>query len=104
MTSPAWIPDTCTLPTTERPRRLAAFDHLLTTALRGRQRLSPTTLRWDLDPAAETAARDLTRRENTCCPFFTFTFHRADDLLQLHIEVPPDHSEILDALTRPARR
>jgi hypothetical protein len=46
------------LPTAARRLRLAEFDDLFTTALRGQQRLSPTRLRWRLDPAAEDTARD----------------------------------------------
>ena len=54
MTSPdqGWVPEACTLPTVDRPVRLAEFDDLFATALRGQQRLSPTVLRWRLDPAA----------------------------------------------------
>ena len=66
-----WVPAACTLPTVERPLRLAEFDDLFTTAVRGQQRLSPTRLRWQLDPVAEPTARDLTGRETDCCSFFT---------------------------------
>jgi hypothetical protein len=51
-----WVPEACTLPTAERPLRLAEFDQLFATALREQQRLSPTVLRWVIDPAAEAAA------------------------------------------------
>jgi len=94
----AWVPEACTLPTVDRPLRLAEFDDLFATALRGQQRLSATTLRWDLDPAAETTARDLTGRESSCCSFFSFTFHPGDGTLQLDVEVPDAHVAVLDAL------
>ena len=58
------VPGACTLPTAERPLRLAEFDDLFATALRGQQRLSPTRLRLRLDPVAEQAARDLAVRES----------------------------------------
>src|SRR5690348_16526591 len=64
--------DACTLPTAERPLRLAEFQTLFATALRGQERLSPTHLRWRIDPAAESTARDLTARESECCSFFAF--------------------------------
>ena len=99
---PDWVPDACTLPTVDRPLRLAEFDALFTAALRGQERLSPTGLRWDLDPAAEAAARDLTGRESSCCSFFTFTFDRGPEVLRLEVEVPPAHVELLDALERRA--
>jgi hypothetical protein len=53
---------------------MAEFDDLFATALRGQQRVSATTLRWDLDPAADATARDLAGRESSCCSFFSFTF------------------------------
>jgi hypothetical protein len=95
---PAWAPEACTLPTVERPLRVAEFDHLFATVLRRQQRLSPTALRWHLDPAAETVARDLTGRESACCSFFTFTFDREGDELRLDVRVPAGHIPVLDAL------
>ena len=93
-----WVPEACTLPTAERPLRLAEFDALFATALRGQQRLSPTRLRWQFDPAAESAARDLTGRETECCTFFSFTLVPAGGELQIDVEVPTAHVEVLDAL------
>jgi hypothetical protein len=94
----AWVPQTCTLPTVERPLRLAEFDELFAAALRGQQRLAPTRLRWRLDPTAESTARDLTGRESSCCSFFTFAFAPAGDSIQLDVEVPAEHVDVLDAL------
>ncbi|MEU4160467.1 hypothetical protein [Actinoplanes sp. NPDC026670] len=93
-----WAPTACTLPTAERPLRVAEFDDLFTTALRDQQRPSPTRLRWYLDPAAETVARELTTRESACCSFFTFSFTPDGDTLRLDIEVPDTQVEVLDAL------
>ncbi|MCO8275920.1 hypothetical protein M1L60_35610 [Actinoplanes sp. TRM 88003] len=92
-----WVPDACTLPTAQQPVRLAEFDELFARSLRGQERLSPTELRWDLDPAAEAAARDLTARESECCSFFTFSFG-----VGLIVEVPPAYVDVLDALERRA--
>ena len=97
-----WVPDACTLPTAERPLRLAEFDELFATAVRGHYRLSATRLRLLLDPAAEPRARDLTGRETQCCSFFTFTFAPADDAVHLDVDVPPAHVEVLDALAERA--
>lgn len=98
----AWVPEACTLPTAQRPLRLAEFDDLFTTAVRGRQRLSPTRLRLRLDAAAEARARDLTERETQCCSFFTFTFTADDGAVRLDIEVPAAHVDVLDALSERA--
>ncbi|HEX8631657.1 MAG TPA: hypothetical protein VF755_26155 [Catenuloplanes sp.] len=96
----AWVPEACTLPTVDRPLRLAEFDDLFATALREQQRLSPTVLRWRLDPAAEAAARDLTARESSCCSFFSFAFaDNADgDGLRVDVQVLARHVDVLDAL------
>jgi hypothetical protein len=94
----AWVPEACTLPTVERPLRLAEFDELFATGLRGQQRLSPTQLRWRLDRAAESSARDLTARESSCCPFFSFTFAPDGRAVRVGVQVPAAHVEILDAL------
>jgi hypothetical protein len=93
-----WAPEACTLPTAERPLRVAEFDDLFVTALRGQQRTAPTRLRWHLDPAAEDRARDLTARETACCSFFTFTFAPTADSLNLEVAVPHTQVAVLDAL------
>lgn len=90
----------CTLPTADRPLRLAEFDHLFTTAVRRVERRGDTL---HLNLAGQDGlveqVRDLTARESSCCSFFTFTIDGTDDDLTLDISVPPEHREILDALT-----
>jgi hypothetical protein len=92
-----WAPDACTLPTTERPLRVAEFDELFT-ALQRSERPEPTRLDLVLPRDVEAAGRDLARREGECCSFFTFEFESAGDDLVMHIGVPPEHVEVLDAL------
>jgi hypothetical protein len=92
-----WAPDACTLPTTERPLRVAEFDELFT-ALRRSERPEPTRLDLVLPRDVEAAGRDLVRRESECCSFFTFEFEPAGDDVVMHIGVPPEHVEVLDAL------
>ena len=99
MTDDSWVPDTCTLPTAERPLRLAEFDTLFRDALRGVDRLTARHLRLHLDDAAEPAARDLIARESACCSFFTFDLARPDGgTLRLDIRVPGARVVVLDAL------
>jgi hypothetical protein len=98
----AWVPQTCTLSAAERPLRVAEFDELFATALRGQQRVASTLLRWRLDPAAEPAARDLAGREAGCCSFFTFTFALAGGDVQVDVEVPAASAGALDALAERA--
>ncbi|GAA5179871.1 hypothetical protein GCM10023322_10870 [Rugosimonospora acidiphila] len=92
------MPQACTLPTAAQPLRVAEFDELFATAVRGQRRLSPTVLRWELDPAAESAARDLTERESSCCSFFAFTLATATGQLLLDVRVPPAYVDVLDGL------
>ncbi|MGC5009276.1 hypothetical protein ACLQ2R_00780 [Streptosporangium sp. DT93] len=95
-----WAPAECTLPTEERPLRVAEFDELFASALRGLYRVGPAHLRLTLDDEAqvERAARDLAARETGCCSFFTFTFTPGGDGLTLDIEVPAVHTKVLDGL------
>lgn len=93
-----WVPEACTLPTVERPLRVAEFDELFRTALRGQRRLSPTQLRWELAADAEAAAADLVAREVSCCSFFAFAVTAAVDAVRVDVRVPVAHVAVLDAL------
>ncbi|WP_431945336.1 hypothetical protein [Micromonospora marina] len=99
MTDDSWVPDACTLPTTERPLRMAEFDGLFRDALRGVDRPAARHLRLHLDGDAEPVARDLIARESACCSFFTFDLARPDgDTLRLDVRVPGARVVVLDAL------
>lgn len=107
MTDDSWVPDACTLPTAERPLRLAEFDQFFRDAVRGADRLSAQHLRLHLDGAeqVEETARDLTARESSCCSFFTFDIARPDsNSLTLDIRTPAAHVNVLDALAKRALR
>ncbi|WFE52507.1 hypothetical protein [Micromonospora sp. WMMD1155] len=104
-TDDAWVPEDCTLPTAERPLRLAEFDQFFAEAVRGLDRLSAQHLRFHLDGGTqvEEAARDLTTRESSCCSFFTFGLSRPDGKsLLLDVRVPAAHVDVLDALVKRA--
>jgi hypothetical protein len=92
-----WAPDACTLPTPERPLRVAEFDALFSHVLR-MQRPEPMQLDLVLHSEAETTARDLAARESECCSFFTFDFESAGEDVVMHIGVPPEQVEVLDAI------
>lgn len=93
-----WVPDSCTLPTRERPLRVAEFDALFIRGLHTHHRDGPRLL-LSLDPTVEHEAADLIARESACCSFFTFSLRREDERLLLDIEVPPDREDVLDDLT-----
>lgn len=82
-----------------RPLRVAEFDRLFASALRGAERVGPTRLRLLLDAAAEAEARELTSRETSCCSFFTFTFTpAAEGEVVLEVGVPAAQVAVLDGL------
>ena len=91
--------DACTLPTAERPLRLAEFedlfaDHLtVTTWVGDRLRLSLSG-----DAGLREQVADLTARENACCSFFDFALSGSADAVVLEVGVPAQRREILDAL------
>ena len=91
------VPDACTLPTAERPPRVAEFDDLFTFVVRAERR-GPQRLNVVLRPIIEAPARDLARRESECCSFFNFEFESLGADVVMHIGVRPEHVEVLDAL------
>jgi hypothetical protein len=98
-----WAPEACTLPTEQRPLRVAEFEELFTWVLRS-ERVHETRLDLSIPDDVESAARDLARRESDCCSFFTFEFDSADDVVVMHINVPPSQVEVLDAIERAQSR
>jgi hypothetical protein len=98
MTVPGdWAPDACTLPTTERPLRVAEFDDLFSFVVRADRR-DPQRLDLVLRRIVEAPARDLAQRESSCCSFFTFEFEAVGEDLLIRIGVPAEHVAVLDAL------
>ncbi|MFD3402274.1 hypothetical protein ACFWUU_16440 [Kribbella sp. NPDC058693] len=91
-------PDACTLPTAERPFRVAEFDQLFADHLRDSNRVDPQTLDLTLAPESRATVEDLTARELECCSFFTFTLTASADHLRLRITVPPTQTAVLDGL------
>ncbi|MEJ3742572.1 hypothetical protein WEI85_04655 [Actinomycetes bacterium KLBMP 9797] len=106
----AWVVEACTLPTAERPLRLAEFDDLFATAVRSVDTLAPTHTRMRLAGPAGLAARarDLTAREAECCSFLTFTITPEPavngEAMTLDIEVPAAYVDVLHALAARAAR
>jgi hypothetical protein len=100
----AWAPSACTLPTVERPLRLAEFDELFATAVEGMTRPEPTTIRFDLAPTPEVAATAaaLVTRETGCCSFFTFTLTATAGALSLEVTVSEAQVDVLTALAERA--
>lgn len=93
-------PEACTLPTVDRPLRVAEFDRLFARASVAVERLSPQAARITLPPSPETAAEaaDLVARETECCSFFTFSVTATGGRLHLDVAVPESQTSVLDAL------
>ena len=91
--------DYCSLPTLERPTRLAEFDALFASSARRVVR-DGESARIHLDGAAGLAdrLRDLTERETTCCSFFTFTLRIDRTGTSLTVRAPADAAVSVDAL------
>jgi hypothetical protein len=94
----AWAPSACTLPTAERPLRVAEFDALFAEAVRAVARPDRTRLRLELDGESAARAAGLAARESGCCSFFTFTLTIGGGATTLTVEVPGEHVDVLDAL------
>src|SRR2546423_11744012 len=91
------VGDACTLPTPERPVRLAEFGALFA-SVRSVERVAPTRLRLALAAGGEVAARaaDLAVRETACCGFFTFTLTMTEGGTSLEVAVPAGQVAVLD--------
>ena len=79
--------------------RLAEFDSLLGSA-RSAEREDPThlTLYFDEVDGLEAQARDLTARESSCCSFFGFNVANDHGQVIVGIQVPDQHTSILDSM------
>jgi hypothetical protein len=111
-----WVPvDTCTLPTAQRPLRVAEFDELFASALRTVESSAPSAPRARLVLAGDDMlvgrVQQLADAETCCCSFFTFTVTSLDladagvpgeTLVALDIEVPTARADVLDALVQRA--
>ncbi|MGW7201694.1 hypothetical protein [Streptomyces chryseus] len=100
MSDLAWVPQSCTLPTEERPLRVAEWDALFAERLTTLSRPQPLHLRLELagGEGVEDRVRDLVERESGCCSFFTFTTTPGQDQIRLDIEVDQAHEAVLEAL------
>ncbi|MFE5912034.1 hypothetical protein ACFQ6B_23530 [Streptomyces wedmorensis] len=98
-----WVPASCTLPTMEKPLRVAEFDALFAERRAGSAWPDrPDRLRLEValtgGEGVEDRVRDLVARESGCCSFFTFTVVPGPGRIRLVIEVDAAHEAVLDAL------
>jgi hypothetical protein len=100
------VPDACTLPSVDRPVRLAEWDALFADVV-GVERVDArhAQLAFAAGPGLEHRVRDLSRRETGCCSFFEFTVESGADAdgrptLVLRVGVPSSRADVLDAWVR----
>ncbi|GAA1537294.1 hypothetical protein [Kribbella lupini] len=94
-----WVPQACTLPTAERPLRVAEFDALFVEGLLGVEREGPAELRLTFDASVEATARELVARESGCCSFFGSGFDAGGEgELVLRVSVPAGQVDVLEGL------
>ncbi|MCA1648204.1 MAG: hypothetical protein LC797_23010 [Chloroflexi bacterium] len=105
MTTDSRLPIACSLTPGEYAERFHEFRRLFTTSLQDSRR-EPTRLflRLDAAKAHEADVRDLLRREQECCPFFSFDVQLGGDVLLVEAQVPDGADECLDELERLATR
>ncbi|MEV0666662.1 hypothetical protein ACIBI3_31195 [Actinomadura luteofluorescens] len=101
-----WAPRACTLPTAERPLRVAEFDALFADEVTAVRPAGTGRVRMELrpDPRAAGRAAELAARETGCCSFFTFTLTATGGALAMEISAGDRHTEVLAALTARAAR
>ena len=96
--------EACTLPTTDRPMRLAELDDLFAESAREVIREGDGVRIHLVGPEGlRERVRDLAGRESECCSFFTFVVDGEDRDLTLAVSVPAERRDILDALAARAR-
>jgi hypothetical protein len=91
--------EACTLPTADRPIRLAELEALFAEAvLRVDRDGDVVRLRMAGPAGLRDRVQDLADRESSCCSFFTFDLAGSDADLVLTVAVPPAHRAILTAI------
>jgi hypothetical protein len=97
----AWVPQVCTLPTVDRPLRVAEFDALFADAVTGVEVTGPARIRMRLRPEASVAARAATLavRETECCSFFAFTLTATGGDLALDVAADEKYAGVVQALS-----
>ncbi len=94
--SDAVPPIACSLSADEREFREMEFSALMDRALLARDGIdSGLLLRFREAPDVRVEVDDLVRREQACCPFFTFDVSTHGDELWLQVVAPPEGMEML---------
>jgi hypothetical protein len=93
-----WAPESCELPTIDRPLREAAFADLFRDHLVRVRRPAATVAELALDGASLARVRELADLETSCCSFFSFDVREAAGRVLVTVGVPSRRVVVLDAL------
>ena len=94
-------PIACSLDGPGMADRIAEFRELFADGLVGRDRTAEgIRFRFRATAAMESRIRDMARRENECCPFFTFNITVTGGEVLWDASAPDDARPILDNLYR----
>ena len=93
----------CTLPTVDRPLRLAEFDALFALVQSIEYDGLVARMHFSGLPTLHDQIVDLTRRESHCCSFFDFAVDGTASEVDLGITAPAEHAEIVAALVARAQ-
>ena len=97
----AWAEvEACTLPSVDRPLRVADFDALFAAHLVRAERTAPTGARLVMAGGAGVADRvqRLADAESSCCSFFDFTVTDDGGEVVLAVTVPSTYADVLAGL------
>ncbi len=93
----------CTLPTVDRPLRLAEFDALFALVTSVDHEGHVARLHLSGPPTLHEQVIDLTERESQCCSFFTFAVDGTESEVDLRITAPAPRAAIVAALVARAQ-
>ena len=90
----------CTLPSADRPLRVADFDALFAAHLVRAERTDLTAARLVMagGPGVADRVQRLADAESSCCAFFDFTVADEGDEVVLGVRVPPTYADVLAGL------
>jgi hypothetical protein len=90
----------CTLPSADRPLRVADFDALCAAYLVRAERTRPTAARLVMagGPGVADRVQRLADAESSCCAFFDFAVSDDGDEVVLDVSVPPTYADVLAGL------
>ena len=99
-----WAPESCALPSVERPLREQEFADLFRNELISAALTAAGQADLLLNRDSRALAEELIARETHCCSFFDFTLTDEADALRVEVRVPEAYADVLAALVGAAEQ